>query len=137
MSSLYSAEHSSTPITLEEVKAQFVHWRASRTKVGKIPSALWNAAKQLTKQYECRQIITELKLNSRRQQMLYAHLGKKPSESDFAPAGDFVKVSLPLTSPSSDHSVSTLEVLRADGTTLKAQGLTPKDLCVLIERFFE
>lgn len=67
MSSFPSAELSSAPITLEEVKSQFAQWRGSRTKVGKIPSALWDAAKQLTKQYECRQIAAELKLNSHRQ----------------------------------------------------------------------
>jgi hypothetical protein len=62
MSSSLFAELSSASITLEEVKAQFAHWRGSRTKVDKIPNALWNAAKQLTKQYECRQIAAELKL---------------------------------------------------------------------------
>jgi hypothetical protein len=140
MSSFLAAELPPAPITLEWVKAQFAQWRSSRTRAGKIPSDLWDAAKQLTKQYECRQIAAELKLNSHRQQMLYAYSGKKPNGSVSSPADGFVNVSLPVA-PSSPvaniHPAGSLEVLRADGTALKAQGIDAKDLYALIERFFE
>ncbi len=52
-----------SPVALE-VKAQFEHWRKTRTKRGKIPDELWSAAVELTKLHSVNQIAKLMRLNA-------------------------------------------------------------------------
>ncbi len=134
---------SSEPTTLEEVKAQFDHWRATRSKNKKMPSTLWEAASQLIKQYDYRQIAAELNLNPNKlHTVIKQYFQKKSAE---ASKHDFVELSVPSFSLSSLPSVeqkkaepptgTTLECTRPDGAVLKASGLDSKDLYSFIQGF--
>lgn len=130
---------------LEEVKAQFAQWRVTRVHLrSKMPDTLWKAAKQLTKHYKFHLIAKELNLSGSRRQKLRVYCGhdnNNPAAS--TPVNDFVQVSVSHASPPAPLSdnptpasaVGTLELLRTDGATLKAYGITPQNLYVLIERF--
>ncbi|MCE3239375.1 MAG: hypothetical protein K0R24_2356 [Gammaproteobacteria bacterium] len=53
----------SNPLSLEAIKVQLDHWRQTRVKGNRMPKHLWNALVDLTKQYTCNQIASELKIN--------------------------------------------------------------------------
>ena len=134
---------SSEATTLEEVKAQFAHWRATRSKNKKIPHDLWESASHLIKKYDYRQIAAELNLNPNRlRTVIKQYLQKKPAEAEQT---DFVEFSIPsfssLSSPLEQQKKSdtpharTLECTRSDGAILKTSGLDSKDLYSLIQGF--
>ena len=90
---------SSELTTLEEVKAQFDHWRATHSKNKRMPHTLWEAASLLIKQYDYREIAAELHLNPNRlRTVIKQYFQKKPEESS---KSDFVELSLPSFPPSS------------------------------------
>jgi hypothetical protein len=132
----------SATLPLEEVKAQFAQWRGTRAnQKSKLPDALWDAAKQLTKQHKSHHVAEELNLSGRRRQQLLAYSNGQADKHSM-PINDFVQVSVPFvaSSPVSDSAAptpatGTLELLRTDGATLKASGLNPQNLYALIERF--
>jgi len=53
-------------ITLETVKAQLEHWRATSPKGARIPKHLWESISSLTKHYHHNHIASELKVNRAR-----------------------------------------------------------------------
>lgn len=134
---------SSESATLEEVKAQFDHWRATRSKNKRMPHTLWEAASHLIKQHDYREVATELNLNPNRLRTVIKQYFQKKLEESSKP--DFVELSLSSFSPSSPPSLEqkksdpptcgTLECTRPDGAILKTSGLDSKDLCSLIQGF--
>ncbi|HLB58748.1 MAG TPA: hypothetical protein VJL87_01510 [Bdellovibrionota bacterium] len=121
-------------ITLESVKAQFDSWRATRARGHRIPKHLWKAAKNLSKQYDTKQIASELKINPQR---LSAKImaktktlrQKTPCPPKPSVKNEFVELSLsplspPFTSFEQAFPQGTLELRRPDGTILKASGIT-------------
>jgi hypothetical protein len=132
---------SSTPLTLNAVKIQFDHWRATRVKGSKTPKYLWEAVRSLTKHHTYSQIATELKINPHRLQAKIQEHCPQDSKTDF------IEVPLlPLSSPHlipplqeqqtfQPHALGILEVTRPDGTTIKASGLNHQDLFALTKGF--
>ena len=54
------------PITLDEVKSHFDHWRATRTKKReRIPKSLWDEVKILIGRYSLSDITKILSINTR------------------------------------------------------------------------
>ncbi len=131
-----------TPITLESVKSQFAEWRATRIKGQRIPKALWESVKHLSKHYEHRCLALELKLSLHQ---LKAKLGVLPQPApSFASSPVFIEFPLsPLSSPGplcEEQKMlpaygGTLELARPDGAVLKATGLNPRDVYALIQKF--
>ncbi len=132
---------SSSIITLESVKAQFLRWRMTRTKSERIiPDELWNSVKQLTKKYKYSQIASALGLNMHQLRSRFGSAAN--AEPPVSGSPNFVEVpltplsSLPRTFGEGSYPSSTcIEFSRPDGAALKASGLLPKDLFLLVERF--
>lgn len=55
--------HPEKPLTLQEVQEMFAEWRNRRGKKEPIPEYLWQAAKNLSKQFSITQISKALALN--------------------------------------------------------------------------
>jgi hypothetical protein len=127
-----------TSLTLAEVKAQFEHWRATRSKVCKIPEDLWDSVKQLTRQYGHGQIAAELGLSSKqlrsKLQSVNADHQRGKELSDPAKAEFVAATFAPPASYSAPQS-PTLELSRPDGTVLRAMGLGAQETLALVERF--
>ena len=123
-------------ITLESVKAQFDTWRATRAKGHRIPKHLWKAVKNISKQYDAKQIASELKINPQRLNAKIMAKAKTLRQKHRCPSkssvkNEFVELSLsPLSPPFTSFEQAfqfpqgTLELRRPDGTILKASGLT-------------
>jgi hypothetical protein len=136
---------SSKSLTLESVKSQLAHWRATRVKGNRIPSSLWDAVKNLAKLHDYNQIASELKINPSR---LRKKIESSHQDSSLSASPHFVEISLPplASSPSEAPSLEqkifyprihtgSLELTRVDGTILKASGLDNKALLSLIQGF--
>jgi hypothetical protein len=135
---------SSNPITLEAVKIQFDHWRATRAKGSKMPKHLWEALAALTRQHTYGQLASELKINPHR---LRSKLEKQSQQASPLSKSDFVEVPLapfpafpsPCSGPEGyypyPHAQGTFEFTRPDGTSLKASGLNHDHLCALVKSF--
>lgn len=142
----------SEPLTLEQVKELFSHWRSTRPKRGKIPGDLIAAVDHLIQQqtYSDRHIAAELGLNYQ-QLKLRLRQNLKESGAEGPPPSGFVELSpsslasisqLPSLPPSLEQRIfspcaGALELTCSDGTTLKASGLNPKDLCSLVQGFLD
>lgn len=138
--------HSSHPLTLETVKCQLDHWRATRVKGNKIPEHLWDALQKLTKHYSYRQIASELKINPHR---LRAKIEKEQPHQQTSPLpkSNFIEVPLnplpfPFAHPPSlepgafdphGYAGGILEVTRQDGLSIKASGVNQSSLCTLLK----
>ena len=121
---------SPTPLTLEQVQELFSHWRSTRTKIGRIPSPLWDAVIHLIKDqgYPLQQVAFALGLS---QQKIQLKMQPPPSTPDF------IQVALPPSpQPSSPiPSEGRIELTRPNGTTLKASGLDQHSLLSLVQSF--
>jgi hypothetical protein len=131
----------STATTLAELKAQFAHWRATRSKVGKIPEPLWDGVRQLTKQYGHSQIASELGLNFQqmRSKLQNDVTDEQSTKDPFVPApSGFIEAALPsMASYGPVPQTTTLELSRPDGIVLKAMGLGSQETLALLERFLK
>ena len=122
-----------SPLTLEAVKTQFDHWRATRARGSRTPSHLWQAVQGLTEKYAYDQIGSTLNINPRR---LRAKLEKQSHQPSTLLKAEFVEVPLsplalssssssspkPKTFNSDAYAHTTLEFTRPDGLALKASG---------------
>lgn len=129
----------SPPPTLQKVKQQFVQWRATRTKLEKIPPHLWEAVKPLVSCYSVTRLRAELRLTYRQ---LQTHLGHELKKASFVRPSPFVEASfVPLPPCASvakeDQSPPGLflELTRADGTILKINRLETQQWLCVIDRF--
>lgn len=152
---------SSSPITMDQVKEQFAGWRASRSKLCKIPAPLWEAVRHLVHEqgHSLREISATFGINYR--QLRRNGVGHQPTSDKSASASassavHFMKVDallppslascVPSMSPTPSHplgvgpqggsvSCPTLELTRPDGAVLKASGLSSHDVCAFVQRF--
>lgn len=138
--------HSSlTPLTLESVKSQFLQWRGLRPKGQRIPSSLWEAVRGVATQHNYKHIASELKINPSR---MLKKLGAFSPDPFLSKSSPFVEVPLsdlssssPKPPPSEQKFYTTpipthsIEVIRVEGTILKASGLNNKDLFSLVQNF--
>ena len=103
---------------LDQVAAQFAHWRQQRTHPSaRIPQALWDQAVALTRELSYSHVAKQLRLSpsALKQQMLAQHT--PVCQAPVSP-GRFVE--LPQTpAPPLTHPATEIEMQRADGARLR------------------
>lgn len=144
---MLSLPPSPSAMTLEQVKELFADWRTNRPKRCKIPAHLWEAVRHLVKVqgYSFTQVSSTLGINH---QQLKLNIESQSSRDKTLPAAShFIKINLPLPQPMTQQlpstpaqpmfslPVITLELIRPDGTLLKASGMTSRDLLSFVQRF--
>ncbi len=122
-------------LKLETVKQEFDIWRASRSKIGKIPDHLWNKALALIKYYPVSEITGALRLSggqmkARREQVEITTKAKLPSKFLEIPTTNVLATKF-------DNSFTTLKIslTRADGATIMLEQLPETILMHIISNF--
>lgn len=107
-----------TPLTLEAVKAEFTHWRATKKPNEKIPERLWNLARQLTTRYTRSEIARNLGFaGSQYNQYLNEAHHTKPNQ--VAPkTNDFVTLMPTNTLINEQTAGLTVEIKHIDGRVI-------------------
>jgi len=122
------------PLSLNEVKAHFDHWRATRPKRCKIPEYLWDKVKPLMGRYPLTAITTALSLNTNQ---IKENLGAD-AVIHFVEVPPNV-VSTPLIQPLEPSTemplCCSIELHRTNGGILKISGLPTASLPTLIAQF--
>lgn len=126
----------STPITLETVKAEFVHWRQQKTHTqSRIPKALKQKAQALLAHYSRDEITKTLKVPEHR---LISWRGSDSAEieeeSTLTANMDFVPLSVPPVQPDVNGACTlTLKAPHTHGASWSLQGeFTPAQLNALV-----
>lgn len=125
------------PLTLDEVKSQFDHWRATRIKKReRIPKSLWDEVKMLIDRYSLSDITKILSINT----------GQIKDNLKIATKINFVEVragsqfSLPERSATPFHDnnqIFSVELSRVNGVVLKINLLPLESLQKIISQFME
>jgi hypothetical protein len=125
------------PLTLDEVKSHFDHWRTTRTKKReRIPMSLWEEVGMLIGYYSLSDITKTLSINT----------GQIKDNIKLETKIDFVEVkNKPLsiqhqqiTTPFLDYKqICSIELSRVNGTTLKIGLLPIEALQKIISQFME
>jgi hypothetical protein len=125
------------PITLEEVKSHFDHWRATRTKKReRIPKSLWDEVKILIGRYSLSDITKILSINT----------GQIKDNLKIETKINFVEVRTESSSALPERSTTTIfghkqtcsiELSRANGVALKISLLPIESLQKIISQFME
>lgn len=121
---------------LADVKSHFDHWRATRTKRGKIPDYLWDKVKPLINKYSLAAITEALSINTN-QMRKYINLG---SEINFIEANTDSKTK---SQSSVEHQISiddnkatcSIELHRSTGGMLKIIDYPIESLPIIISHF--
>jgi hypothetical protein len=136
-----------TAVTMEKAKELFAEWRANRLGRRRIPAHLWEVARQLieVQGHTFTHVSTTLGINHQR--LKHSVESQVPRDKPLPTASQFIKIDLPhlsqpMTPPSSfagqspaSLPVTTLELMRPDGTLLKASGIASQDLLSFVQRF--
>ena len=129
------------PLTLDDVKLSFAHWRQNPNKSWRIPEELWNQVIGLLARHPKKKVIGALAIGpAQLEKRLKEHRTpnntcSQPSTSKEIPSRSFVKVITPTpTLPPRGHDIV---LTRANGATLKVEQLQHNDLIKLIEQFYE
>lgn len=130
--------HNSTILTLNDVKDHFDHWRATRTKRGKIPACLWDEVKTLIGRYPTSQIAQTLHVNA---YQISSGVNNK-IDFTFVPARVTNSATTPAKSSLSisgvdDKDTCTFEIRRQSGCVLKITEFPVGSLAVIINQFME
>jgi hypothetical protein len=128
----------STVPSLDTVKQQFDHWRATPNKNQRIPDYLWERVAILLDHYQVSKIQATLGLNSTqikkhcqsRNNNEVKTVGKK---NKILPADSFISIDLPS---SVNHDFFPLELTRPDGITLHFKKIDHSLLTILLQSFF-
>lgn len=143
---------SSKPVTLANINAQLTKWRATRLKGARIPPALWEGIRALSFHYDCDFLASALDIEPRRLRVKMETEWKIYTNAPSTQAlpvtamPDFVELPIRFASPVSAEaqsltqqaapsSLCTLELIRPDGTTLKASGLAHQEILSLTQGF--
>jgi hypothetical protein len=123
------------PLSLEEVKSHFEHYRATRIKSReKIPQHLWDKVKTLIDRYQLQEITKVLRLNT---YQIRDNLGIKPkitfAEAKVEPAPIFSNRS--FLSPSDKGQTYSVELQRPNGTLLRISSLSSDSINKIISQF--
>jgi len=134
-------------VTMEKAKELFSDWRATRHKRCKIPAPLWEAVRHLVKVqgYSFTQLSSALGITKRQ---LKLNIESQSTRDKTLPAAShFIKIDLPLPQPMTPQLTSTteqpisslpvitLELIRPDGSILKASGMASQDLLSFVQCF--
>jgi len=125
--------------TLDELKAQFTHWRQTRSKMTPIPNDLWEQVFLLVDHYRTSQVLGALGIS--RVQFRKAQSKHNPAEIQLidSPFMDISKkvVATDLTAMiSTDDNTITVEYKRKDGVSLNIKGLPIVRLDHIIHSFY-
>jgi hypothetical protein len=125
------------PITLDEVKSHFDHWRATRTKKReRIPKSLWDEVKILIGRYSLSDITKILSINTGQ---IKDNL-KIESKINFIEVRTESSSALPersITSIFGHKQTCSIELSRANGVALKISLLPIESLQKIISQFME
>lgn len=113
------------PITLDSVKEEFQHWRATRGKRGRIPGALWALAESLTNQYSHNEIASALSVNHTQ---LKKQLQRSQSSQNERVA--FVECALPPQAPEIQTRI--LEFMSKKGFPIKISGIPTAEMMSIV-----
>lgn len=121
---------------LTDVKSHFDHWRATRTKRGKIPEYLWDKIKPLIHKYSLTAITEALSINTNQ---MREHINLA-SEINFVEASTDEKTNSQATmkhqiSVADDKITCSIELHRSTGGMLKIIDYPIKSLPVIISHF--
>ncbi len=132
---------------MEKAKELFSDWRANRHKRCKIPAHLWEVVLNLinVQRHSFTQVSSALGITQRQ---LKLNIESPISPDKTLPAAShFIKIDLPLPQPMTPQLTSateqpmsslpviTLELIRPDGSILKASGMASRDLLSFVQRF--
>jgi len=125
-----------TKLTLAAVKQDFDVWRASRSKIGKIPEPLWNKALELLKHCPISEISKALSLSggqikAKREQLTTT---LKPNTLP-----KFVEISAPsvLAAPFGNSTATCkLSLTRTDGATIMLEQVPEHILMQILGNFY-
>lgn len=118
---------------LEEAKSHFEHWRAMRTKRGKIPEYLWDKVRPLLDHYPLTAISHALRVNAnqiRANVQIDAGINFVEAKINSSPLPK-----MPIISFSGDTQTCSIEFHRANGGVLKIGALPVASLPVIIAQF--
>ena len=123
-------------LSLDAVKSHFDHWRTTRTKLGKIPTNLWDMVKQIIPYYPLTKITKTLNINTT----------QIKDNLDAASKINFIEVNmntLPVSQPtietllSDDAKACAIELHRTNGSILKISAFPLVSLNAIIAQFIE
>lgn len=119
---------------LDDVKSHFDHWRATRTKRGKIPDYLWDKVRALIGHYSLTDITETLSINSN-QMRNNLNVG---ATFNFVEVSNSTKISpsiQPSISPADHTQTCSIELHHASGVILKINALPIPSLPTIITQF--
>lgn len=125
------------PLSLEEVKSHFEHYRATRSKTReKIPQHLWDKVKSLLDRYQLQEITKVLGLNT---YQIRDNLGIKPkvnfAEAKIEPST--ILSNRALLSAIDKGQTYSIELQRPNGTFLRVSSLSSDSINKIISQFME
>jgi len=122
-------------LSLDEVKSQFEHWRATRTKQReRIPEYLWSHVKTLIDRYALQDITQALRINTS-QIKDNIKIEQKINFVEARPAIEPPLTKQRLVSCHKDDCVCSIELHRANGGVLKINALPVTSLPAIITQF--
>jgi hypothetical protein len=129
------AQNHPTPLSLEEVNANFAQWRSTRTKKSKIPDILWQQALVLLSKYSASKICKALNLSS-------GQLNKKIQQSTTNATANrtskFVAINIPQTVEAVEpYYIGKIEIKRVDGATIFIEQLNQNVLTQILTQFMQ
>jgi hypothetical protein len=119
---------------LDEAKSHFDHWRATRTKRGKIPGYLWEKVKPLINHYHLTAITRALNINTnqiREHLKLDENVNFVEAQTEALP----LQTRQPIISLSPDSQTCSIELHRVGGCVLKINALPVASLPAIITQF--
>lgn len=125
------------PLTLEEVKSHFEHWRATRTKLReRAPQYLWEEVKTLIDRYSLADITKVLRINT---YQIKDNLKINNTRIDFAEARIASSTSsfLDQFSLLASEKTCSIELHRSNGVILKIPALPIAAIQKIISQFME
>ncbi|MBD3297934.1 MAG: hypothetical protein GF341_04705 [candidate division Zixibacteria bacterium] len=130
-------------LTLEDVRAHFEHWRASRKKRERIPEPLWREAASLVERYGITRVSRALRVHLPDLKRHHGELMNGEAGQGQVPAArstmEWVEVVPSRVEPTSGFPEPglLLDLERVDGTRLRIQGAQNHALARVVEHFLE
>lgn len=134
---------SNPTLNLESVQSAFKAWRSRKRNGESIPDYLWEQVKQLMGHYSRGTIQGKLRITTdqMRKQGLAPEVPATPKKPLLTPKAKpqgcnntFISTA-PSLPPMIQQQQSTIELARADGTTLRCYQLEPEQFRVLLQQF--
>ena len=131
----------SIPISLQEMKVRFEHWRSTRVKRGKIPNALWQQVIFLTRKHSIYELSKVLRLNGtdiKSKMQLGASHPLTPHTKSSTYQSSFLEINIPLIEEDEVHlTTGKIELKRPDGATVLIEHLDKRIVMQILTQFME